>query len=119
MYLIEVNDPRISVFTVDFEFDEIEIINQRELIIVFSKEKNAKNIEFVAKVYDFFGNHKFNINFPEVEIFNEVISLLYIWFWNVEDGLRIVFNTDSRIIDDFWYEFNFQSKTYVQHGKAY
>lgn len=112
----------LSNFDIDFEYDEVRYLDNFDnfdYILVFSKERLSSETNFVAKAYDKEGNFKFIIPFPYVEIDYKTINLIYGWSWEIDEDVRIVFNTDDRAIRDFWYAFDLVQRKYTSHGKAY
>ncbi len=106
-------------FDIDFEYGSVHYLENLKYYVVFNKEMRSENTSFVAKVYDKKGDLLFTIPFPHVEIYRKKISLMFAWCWEVDGGLRIVFNTSERIMRDFWHEFNFEKRAYTNSGMAY
>lgn len=47
------------------------------------------------------------------------LKLIFSWCWEVERGVRIVFNADDRYMWDFWYEFDLINRKYTNCNRAY
>ena len=109
----------LSNFDIDFEYGSITYLENIKYYVVFNKEMRSENTSFVAKVFDKKGRLLFTIPFPHVEIYRKKISLMFAWCWEVDSGLRIVFNTSEGIMRDFWHEFNFEKCAYTNSGIAY
>lgn len=106
-------------FKIDFEYDEVDYLENFNCFIVFNKERHSDNTIFLAKVYNNEGVNTLTIPFPHVEINHKEINVVYKWNWEVEKGVRLVFNTTGIIIDDFWHEFDLTKRIYTVQGKAY
>ena len=109
----------LSNFDIDFEYDEVRCLDNFDYILVFSKERLSIKTNFVAKAYDREGSFKFVIPFPYVEIDHKKINLIYGWSWEIDEDVRIVFNTNDKAMRDFWYAFDLVQRKYTGHGKAY
>ncbi|CAN6959741.1 MULTISPECIES: hypothetical protein [Psychrobacter] len=109
----------LSGFDIDFEYDEVRNLDNFDYILVFSKERLSTKTSFVAKVYDKKSSFMFVILFSDVEIENKKITLIYAWSWEIDNELRIVFNTNDTHMRDFWYGFDLVQRKYTGHGRAY
>ncbi|MBU5615817.1 hypothetical protein KPY62_01605 [Psychrobacter sp. TAE2020] len=109
----------LESFEIDFKYNDVVYIENFDYFFIFNKERYSDDTDFLAKVYNKEGSYVLTVPFPYVEIYHKEINVGYRWSWEVENGLRIVFNTNEMIIDDFWYEFDLVQRKYTSHGKAY
>lgn len=120
---MELNTPEktavLSGFDIDFEYGDVLRLDNFDYIVVFSKERLSSKTSFLAKVYNNEGNLIFVIPFPDVEIDNRKINLIYGWSWEIDNELRMVFNTNDRNMRDFWYGFDLVLRKYTGHNRAY
>ena len=109
----------LSGFDIDFEYDEVRNLDIFDCILIFSKERLSSKTNFVATAYDKKGNFMFVIPFPDVEIDNKKVNLIYGWTSEIDNELRMVFNTNDRSVRDFWYGFDLVLRKYTGHNRAY
>lgn len=109
----------LNNFEIDFEYGEVTLLDNFDYFLIFNKERFSRNTDFVAKVYDKAGTYVLTIPFPEVEMHYQKLKLIFSWCWEVERGVRIVFNADDRIMWDFWYEFDLINRKYTNCNRAY
>lgn len=109
----------LNNFEIDFEYGEVTLLDNFDYFLIFNKERFSRNTDFVVKVYDKAGTYVLTIPFPKVEMHYQKLKLIFSWCWEVERGVRIVFNAGDRIMWDFWYEFDLISRKYTNCNRAY
>jgi hypothetical protein len=105
-------------FDANFNFTDAKAFIDLKITAVFHNKPNTK-LDYVGKLFDFEGNQIANIPFPKTSAGQIGLSFNYKWSSEIEHGIKIIFATNSAIQRDFWFNFDFDTHTYISSGEAY
>lgn len=94
------------------------VLFEKKIVLVFFDGSSAI-MDYVGSAYDFTGAKKFDIPFPKVRLRNPLSSVSFGWCDPLENGVKIVFGTEMAGAEDFWCDFDFLNREYVESGKIY
>jgi hypothetical protein len=127
IYLAPIKAGDTNVYWVDqspFQVDsKLEYIGgmaflDRKMLLIFLPLDNRQSL-FVGRAFDYDGKVIFDVPFPEMEFKDHGIRISYGWSSATDNGVKIVFGTNSVYYGDFWGDFDFERKKYIATGRAY
>jgi hypothetical protein len=104
-------------FNCNFEYKEAVVFLDQKLAVVIHR-KNSDECDFLSKIYDFQGNLKFELPFPDLGPKSKGVFCRYSWSSEIQNGLKIVFVTNNFNYRDFWCDFDFDKEDYISSGEA-
>lgn len=112
---------KFAVDATSYEFDSgidytnITIYLKKNIVVVLHSLL-SKNASFVGAIFDFSGKKIFDIPYPELG--SSYVHCQYSWSSEIENGLKMVFITDSFSYGDFWCDFDVDRRVYVATGES-
>lgn len=98
-------------FDSNFAYKEAIVFLKKKIVVVFHN-KNSDESKFLGKVFSFGGVLKFDIPYPSLGANVVGVNCMYSWSSEIEDGLKIVFITNSQSYQDFWCDYNIDERRY-------
>lgn len=104
-------------FDSGFEFADAFVFLDRNEVVVFHFAESHRD-KFVGKVFDYSGKPLFEVPFPSLGTGQSHVECLYNWASEIDNGVKIVFGTDSVSYRDFWCDFDLIKKKYTATNEA-
>ena len=100
-----------------FEFSDGFVFTNMKKVVAFHFAESFRD-NFVGRVFDYYGDLLFDIPFPNLEAGQSNIECFYNWSSEIENGVKIVFGTNTVSFRDFWCDFDLEMQKYVATNEA-
>ena len=107
----------IHKFDSKFEVSDAFVFLSMNKVVAFHFAESHRD-KFVGRVFDYQGKLLFDIPFPDLGTGCFNVECLYSWSSAIDNGVKIVFGTDSVSYRDFWFDFDLDKQEYSSSGEA-
>lgn len=110
-------DSKNYKFDTKINFSDAIIFTEKNVVVVVHS-KLSSDSTYVGALFDFDGNKLFDIPYPNLGNHYSHLVSKYSWSSAIDDGVKMVFMTDSVSYGDFWIDFLVDDRTYGASGTS-